>query len=88
MVQRAREDRRELWNGFGSGLQMAVELAAVPLLFGLLGGLIDRWIGSTPICTIALLCFAFAGTGIKSYYAYMAKVQEEEKDKPWNRSTR
>ena len=88
MVQRARDDRRGLWDGFGSGLQQAVELAVVPLLFGLLGGLLDRWLGTTPAFTIALLCFAFVGTFLNAYYAYLAKVQEEEKDKPWNRSIR
>ena len=88
MVQRARADRRGLWDGFGSGMQMAIELAAVPLLFGLLGGLVDRWLGTTPAFTIGLLCFAFVGTFVKAYYAYVTKVQELEKDKPWNRSTK
>jgi hypothetical protein len=88
MVKHARDDRRGLWDGFGSGLQMAVELAVVPLLFGLAGAWLDRSLGTKPALTLTLLCFAFVGTFVKAYYEYVARVREEEREKPWNRSTR
>jgi hypothetical protein len=88
MVKLSQADRRKVWDGFGSGLQMAVELAVVPLLFGLLGAWLDRTFGTKPALTLTLLCFAFVGTFVKAYYEYAARVREEEREKPWNRSTR
>jgi hypothetical protein len=88
MVKQARAERRELWNGFGSGLNTAIELAVVPAIFGLLGGLLDRVLDTGHLLTIAFLCFAFIGTFVKIYYAYLERMREEEKEKPWNRSAR
>ena len=81
-----RADRRALWNGFGNGLSQAVELAAIPALFGLLGWWIDGLVGSGPWLLIGLGIFGLVGSLLHTYYAYMAQMAEDEKDKPWTRS--
>src|SRR5688500_6226655 len=56
--QEARPDhRRDLYTGFGDTLGRAFELVATPLVFGLMGYGLDRWLGTLPIFTLILSLF-------------------------------
>lgn len=63
--------------GIGQGMEMALTLA---VFFGL-GWLVDSWVGTLPIFTIALTVFATVGQTVRMWIAYDArmKVLEEER---------
>jgi F0F1-type ATP synthase assembly protein I len=78
--------RRELNEGFGDGLQQAFELVVTPLIFGVLGYLLDRWLGTVPLFTIVFSVFVLGYMAWKLYATYMADMAAAEKGKPWARS--
>ncbi len=78
-------DRRELYNGFGDTLARAVELVAVPAVFGLIGHALDGRLGTAPWLAVGLIAFALAGTVVRMYYAYEMAMREHEANAPWAR---
>lgn len=66
--------RRDLYNGFGNGLNRAFELAVVPLVFAGPGWLLDRWLGTGPFLAIATGAFGLAGIVTKMYLEYSARM--------------
>lgn len=78
-------ERRATWQGFGEGLTQAVEMAATPVLFALLGLFLDGRFHTRPILTVALAVFAMVGSFLRAYYHYAAQVEELERDKAWRR---
>jgi hypothetical protein len=82
------EEKRKLANGFGQGLTRAFELALVPLLFGLGGYAVDRWLGTRFLFATLLALFALVGTGVKLYYGYAREMEQLEADAPWRRQPR
>jgi F0F1-type ATP synthase assembly protein I len=77
--------RRDLYQGFGNALATAVELVGAPLLFGLAGVLLDRWLGFFPVLTVVLGLYGLIGGALRAYYGYVAKMAQEESGKPWAR---
>jgi len=75
--------RREAWDGFGEGLARGVELVATPLIFGLGGWYLDRWAGTRPLFTLLLFLLAVVGMAARTYYAYMAAMQEHDRAAVW-----
>ena len=75
--------RQDLNQGFGNALGLAVEMVGTPMLFGLLGLLLDRWLDTSPVFTLALFLFGVVGMAVKTYYAYVEKMKREEADTPW-----
>lgn len=80
--------RRQLNRGFGDGFTNAVEIALVPAIFGGLGWLADRLLGTGPFLFIGLLTFGFVGITLKLWLRYDAAMAREEADKIWNRPRR
>ena len=80
-------ERRELYNGFGDTLARAVELVAVPAVFGLIGRALDGRLGTSPWFAVGLIAFALAGTVVRMYYAYELAMREHEANAPWARRT-
>lgn len=80
--------RRDLYNGFGDGLALAFELALTPAVFGGLGWLADRALGTTPLFTLVLLVFAFCGVGYMTWFRYEASMRAEEEQAVWRRRER
>ena len=78
-------EKRALYNGFGTTLTRAAEFVVAPLVFALLGRLLDRAAGTAPLCTVGLALFALAGVFVRAYYAYGVAMQEQEKGAPWAR---
>jgi F0F1-type ATP synthase assembly protein I len=78
-------DKRDLYNGFGDGLAVAFEFAVTPAIFGGLGYLLDRAIGTLPVFTIIFALFCLVGMFVKIWYAYEASMREQEARAPWGR---
>ena len=79
-------DRQATYNGFGDALATAVELVATPLVFALIGWLIDRAVGTAPVFAVVLGLVGVVGVALRSYYQYRADMAREEEGKPWTRS--
>ena len=71
-------EQRELWNGFGNALSMALEMVITPLVFALGGYGLDRWLGTSPLFVILLAGLAFVGLAVKSYYGYRSAMEAHE----------
>ena len=50
---------REVNTGLGDGLATAFEMVVTPLIFGFLGFLVDRWLGTKPIFMLVFALFVF-----------------------------
>ena len=48
-------EARELKQGFGDAAAAAFELSVTPAIFGVLGWLLDRTIGTSPVFTVAFV---------------------------------
>lgn len=81
-------DRQELYNGFGDGLARAFELAITPAIFGFLGWLVDRALGTSPVFILAFALLAVCGVGYMAWFRYEQDMQRHEADAVWNRHKR
>jgi F0F1-type ATP synthase assembly protein I len=78
-------ERRDTWNGFGNTLSRAIELVATPVLLGLGGWGLDRWLGTRPAFMLVLFLFGVIGMALRTYYAYVAEMEAHEQEAPWRR---
>ncbi len=76
-------ERRELYNGFGNGMSMAVEFAVSPAIFAGLGWLLDRWLGLWPICTVVMAIAGTIAVFVRTWYRYDFQMREQEARAPW-----
>jgi F0F1-type ATP synthase assembly protein I len=77
-------DRQETWTGFGDTLARAIELVATPLLFGLGGWALDRWLGTQPVFMVVLFLFALVGMGARMYYGYKVAMEAHDQAGVWS----
>lgn len=63
------------------------ELALSPVLLGLVGYLLDRWLGTVPVFTTVFSVVALVGVCIKIYYGYKAEMDIHEANAPWARKS-
>ena len=80
------DGKRELYNGFGNAMGLAVELAGAPIIFGLGGWWLDHRFGTGHLLLIVLTLFAVVGLGVKTYYGYAQKMAEHEAAASWKRT--
>lgn len=59
------------------------ELAFVAAIFGGLGLLLDRWVGTTPLFTLALFLLGVVGTVVKLWLGYDQQMKRLEGEGPW-----
>ena len=59
------------------------ELVLTPLLFALLGYLLDRWVGTVPLFTVLFALAALVAVSIKIYCVYKQEMEEHEANAPW-----
>jgi hypothetical protein len=78
-------DKRDLYNGFGDGLARAFEYAVTPAIFGFLGWLLDRAVGTLPLFTIVLALLCVVGMFLKTWYTYDAMMRAHDAESPWGR---
>jgi F0F1-type ATP synthase assembly protein I len=81
--QSAREQQ-----GYGDGLTQALTLVVGPVMFGLLGALVDRWLDTAPLFLIVFGLFGVLAAVVTAYYEYQGRIQRHDEGKPWARHTR
>jgi hypothetical protein len=77
--------RRALYQGFGDTLAVAFELAFTPVIVGLMGYGLDRWLGTLPILTTIFVLMAVVGMSARMWYGYDARMKVHEANGPWAR---
>ncbi len=77
--------RQQLNRGYNDGLARGTEIVATPLLFGAIGWLLDRWLGTDPFLAIALGVFGVIGIFVKLKLGYDQQMEQAEAGKPWTR---
>lgn len=70
--------RSEPSNNYGDGMSIAFELVGTPAIVGGLGFLLDRWLGTTPIFTVALTLVALATVAGLTIWRYNAEMQRAD----------
>src|SRR5579859_1453718 len=79
-------DKRDFYNGFGDGLARAFEYAVTPAIFGFLGWLLDRAIGTLPLFTIVFALLCIVGMFLKTWYTYDAMMRAHDAKSPWGQA--
>ena len=69
------------------GFSQAFEFAAGPVIFGLIGWLIDRAAGTAPLFLVIFAVFGLVGTCAAFIIRYQAETARQEEGKPWTRRT-
>lgn len=67
------------------GFSQPIELVAVPVLFGLLGALVDGWVGTRPVLMLTFGLVAFVGACLAAYYRYQARMDALDEERSWAR---
>ena len=69
------------------GLSQAFEFAAGPVVLGVIGWLIDRSSGTSPLFLIVFAVFGVIASFVSFYYRYQAQIAANDEGKPWTRRT-
>ncbi|MBM3671134.1 MAG: AtpZ/AtpI family protein [Actinobacteria bacterium] len=67
-------------------LSYGMAMAAVPVVFGAIGWLLDEGIRTGPIFLILFAFFGVAASFASAYYRYSARIAKQNEGKPWTRS--
>lgn len=68
--------RQAINRGFSDALGRGIDLALTPVVFGGLGWLVDRWLGTSPWCTIIFATIGVVGTFVKIKLGYDREMAE------------
>jgi F0F1-type ATP synthase assembly protein I len=71
-------DRRELNNGFGNALTVAVELTVTPMIFGFFGYLLDGRLGTRPVFMLVFFLFVLGYVVWKQFGLYSKTMDREQ----------
>ncbi|MEP6624184.1 MAG: AtpZ/AtpI family protein [Acidimicrobiia bacterium] len=66
-------------------LSQAFEFAAGPVVFGLIGWLIDRTVDTGHLFLVIFAVFGLLGTCATFLYRYQAESARQDEGKPWTR---
>ncbi|MEJ5256218.1 MAG: AtpZ/AtpI family protein [Acidimicrobiales bacterium] len=77
-VSQRREVTQQMYKSSGG-----FELAFSPVILALLGLLLDRSIGTTPIVTVTFAVVGFAGVCVKLFYGYKTEMEQHEANAQW-----
>lgn len=80
-----RNRRAATQQGYNDALTQALTFVIAPVLLGLLGFAIDRWLGTGPVFMLALASLGVVATFVTAYYEYQARCAREDEGKPWSR---
>jgi F0F1-type ATP synthase assembly protein I len=59
------------------------ELVLSPLLFSLLGYVLDRFLGTVPVFTVIFAVAALVAVSVKIYFVYKRDMEEHDANGPW-----
>jgi F0F1-type ATP synthase assembly protein I len=79
--------KRELNAGFGDALARAFELVATPGVFGFLGWLLDRKLGTTPLFAFAFFFVVLGYVFWKLWSGYVTDMQRHERRLGFGKAT-
>jgi F0F1-type ATP synthase assembly protein I len=68
--------KQDLNRGFSDALGRGIDLALTPVVFGLVGWLIDRAAGTSPVFTILVATIGVVGTAVKIKLGYDREMAE------------
>ncbi len=74
---------RDVNNGFGDGLATAFEMVVTPLIFGFLGYLVDRWVGTHLVFALGFGLFTFGYLVRKLVVRYSTEMAAHDAKAPW-----
>lgn len=77
-------ERRELYNGFGNALSLSIEFALGPVIFGGLGWLADRALGTEPVLLVVLALVGVVASFVRTWFRYDAEMKVKEDAGIWN----
>ena len=81
-----RRERAELLKGMGDDVAArGFELALTPTLFGFLGYLLDRVVGTVPLFTVTFAVLALVGAAYMLWFRYEQQMRQHESDAVWRR---
>jgi len=69
-------------------LSQGMAMVAVPVVFGLLGWLVDGWVGTGWVFAALFAAFGVACSFASAYYKYERRIAAHEAGKPWMRGDR
>ncbi len=75
---------RELKQGFGDAFAAAFELTVTPAIFGVVGWLIDRQLGTSPLFTIILVLITVGYAAWKMYRDYSQNLDQQAAERREN----
>lgn len=61
-----------------NALSRAFDVAATTVVFGLLGWLLDRWLGTSPVFLVIVSLLAAIGQFVRLAYSYTAEMRVQE----------
>jgi F0F1-type ATP synthase assembly protein I len=80
-----RSRRAAAQEGYNDGLTQALTFVVGPVILGLIGFALDRWLGTRPALMLSLASFGVVATFVTAYYEYRAKCARDDEGKPWTR---
>lgn len=80
-----RSKRAQASGGFDDGLSQALSLVVGPVVFTLVGALLDAALGTGYLFVVTFGLIGFVAAVVALYYRYQAKIARDEEGKPWNR---
>ena len=72
--------KRDLNHGFGNAYGRSFELVVTPLIFGGIGWLIDRAVGTHLVFMIGLAIFAVVGMMVRVWLGYDTEMRRHENE--------
>ena len=72
------QEQRQLRNGFGDALSLAFEMIVTPAIFGFLGYLLDRRLGTLPLFMLVFSLLTLGYMVWKTWATYERQMQREE----------
>ena len=79
------QQTRALYNGFGDTLARAFELVVTPVVCGVIGHLIDRWLNTGFVFAMVLVILAVVAISIRMFYGYAEDMKAHESEGAWGR---
>ena len=72
--------KQQMNHGFGNAYGRGFEIVITPLIFGGLGALIDRAVGTHLVFMIGLATFAVAGMFVRMWLGYDTEMRRHEQE--------
>lgn len=69
--------KREFSDGLFHQGHGSFDIALAPVILALVGLAIDKWLGITPVCTVAFAVLGMVGAFARIYYGYRTQIDDQ-----------